>query len=168
MQDLLNTPDAPSLESQEVFPLYFRKLHGRAHSLGEQFDEWLAKNARSCQFQFREAAAEFRMIDEGATPVVVRYGENAELLERLRTAGPKRDVMRSLQRFVVTVPKGMVVRLKEVGCVEEMHSGVFVQTLDSFYSEEFGLCIIKTHLGKIQVISGKKRMSVAAGQCFHK
>lgn len=144
--DLLNMTDAPSLESAEVFPLYFRKLQKRAHSLGEEFDAWLSKDMCACQFQFREAATAFKMIGDGSVPVVVRYGGNGKLVEQLRIAGPNRLIMRKLQRYTVTVAPRTLDDLRKKGFVEEKHPGVYVQTADSLYSDEFGLDIFREGL----------------------
>lgn len=141
--DLLAASERPSFDSPDVFPVYFGKLQSRVHSMGEAFDELLVKGARFFRFQFREAAAKFKMVGVETVPIIVRYGGNDALIERLRVVGPKRDVMRGLQRYVVTVQKGMVAKLKEAGGIEEMHPGVFVQALDSFYSEAFGLDVFR-------------------------
>ncbi len=144
--DLLNMKDTPALESAEVFPLYFQKLQSRAHTLGEEFGDWLVKDAPSCQFQFREAAEAFKMIDAGSVPVLVRYGGDGPLIEELRKAGPKRMIMRKLQRYTVTVPQGLIHDLLQKGFIEEMHPGVYVQTLESLYSDAFGLDIYRESL----------------------
>ena len=94
----------------------------------------------------REVAAAFRMIDEASAPVVVRYGGNEKLIEQLRVVGPKRPIMRRLQRYTVNVPQRTLGDLSQKGFVEEMHPGVHVQTLDSLYSEAFGLDIFREAL----------------------
>ena len=144
--DVLRREDRPSLDAPEIYPLYYERLQSRAHTLGEEFAGWLARDARSCQFQFREAAAAFRMIDEASAPVVVRYGGNEKLIEQLRVVGPKRPIMRRLQRYTVNVPQRTLGDLSQKGFVEEMHPGVHVQTLDSLYSEAFGLDIFREAL----------------------
>lgn len=144
--DLLHMEARPALDAPEAFPLYYAKLQARAHTLGEEFDGWLVQNAHALQFQFREAAAAFRMIGDDAVPVIVRYGDNGKLIDRLHVVGPKRLVMRRLQRFTVTVPQGMLGDLLERGFVEEMHPGVYVQTMDSLYTESFGLDVFRAAL----------------------
>ena len=144
--DVLRREDRPSLDAPEIYPLYYERLQSRAHTLGEEFAGWLARDARSCQFQFREAAAAFRMIDEASAPVVVRYGGNEKLIEQLRVVGPKRPILRRLQRYTVNVPQRTLGGSSQKGFVEEMHPGVHVQTLDSLYSEAFGLDIFREAL----------------------
>ena len=86
------------------------------------------------------------MIDDVSVPVVVRYGGNERVIEQLRIVGPKRLVMRRLQRFSVNVPHGMIDELMRRGFIEEMHPGVYVQTVDSLYSDLFGLDIFREGL----------------------
>ena len=152
MMDVLHLEGCPSFDSAEVFPLYFQKLQSRAHSMGEEFADWLYRNARDVQFQFREAAAAFKMIGDESTPIVVRHGGNGALIEQLRIVGPKRTIMRKLQRFTVSVPRGIVPKLIERGFVEEMHPGLFVQTLDSVYSEDFGMDVFREGLTGAETI----------------
>lgn len=150
--DLLNMEDRPPLDAPEAFPLYYAKLQARAHSLGAEFDGWLVQNARALQFQFREAAAAFRMIGDDMVSVIVRDGDNGKLIDQLRVVGPKRLVMRRLQRFTVSVPQGSVRDLLQKGFIEEMHPGVYVQTLESLYSESFGLDIFREALTSEETI----------------
>ena len=88
------------------------------------------------------------MIDGAAqVSVVVRYGKSDALIESLRAVGPKRDIMRRLQRFTVSVPRGSLNALLEKGLVEELRvppcqetpSGIFVQTASSAYRDDIGL-----------------------------
>ena len=60
--------------------------------------------------------------------------------------------MRKLQRFTVSVPRGIVPKLIERGFVEEMHPGLFVQTLDSVYSEDFGMDVFREGLTGAETI----------------
>ncbi len=141
MRDLLAIADRPSFDSPEIYPLYFEKLHARAHKMGEEFSDLLYRDARDFQFQFREAAKKFQMIKDECAAVIVRYGENKNLIDALRAVGPKREIMRKLQRYTVNVPRKMTADLLAKGFIEEMHPGVFVQTIDSLYSDRFGLDI---------------------------
>lgn len=86
------------------------------------------------------------MIGDDAVAVIVRYGDNGKLIDQLHAVGPKRLVMRRLQRFTVTMPQGMLGDLLERGFVAEMHPGVYVQTMDSLYTESFGLDVFRAAL----------------------
>jgi len=134
-----------NVESPESYPLFFKAFYSAQNDLGTAFEGWLTKDARDFQFQFREAATAFRMIDDRASAaVIVRYGGNDPLIRALLAVGPKRDIMRHLQRFTVTIPRPALTALRGKGFVEEPHSGVYVQAdLPSLYSEVFGLDVCR-------------------------
>jgi CRISPR-associated endonuclease/helicase Cas3 len=67
--------------------------------------------------------------------------------------GPKRDIMRRLQRFTVTVPRSTLDALRKKGFVEEPHPGIYLQTLPSLYSDVFGLDIYRDDLAPEDLIS---------------
>jgi CRISPR-associated endonuclease/helicase Cas3 len=142
-------------ESPTSYPQFFKVFYSaqKQNDLGKVFEGWLTKDARDFQFQFREAAEAFRMIDDQASAaVIVRYGGNEPLIRSLLAVGPKRDIMRRLQRFTVTVPRRTLADLIEKGFVEEPHPGVFVQTMPSLYSEVFGLDLCRDGLAPEDLI----------------
>ena len=156
LADLLDRPEGVDPDDSRSFPDYFAALHRRVNDLGTSFERTLGvhvpgdfRNGTVCsrpapmQYQFREAAAAFKMIPDSSVSVLVRYGGNDELLNTLRIVGPKRNIMRRLQRYAVGVPRSAASSLRERGFVEEMHPGVFVQTLPSLYSEVFGFDLFR-------------------------
>ena len=150
LSDLLDRPGGVDPDDARSFPDYFHALHRRAQDLGTSFERLLgvpvpsefrngpANRPGPMQYQFREAAAAFQMIPDQSVSILVRYGGNDALLNELRVAGPHRTLMRRLQRYAVGVPRGALPSLIERGFVEEMHPGIFVQTLTSLYSDVFG------------------------------
>ena len=150
LSDLLDRPGGVDPDDARSFPDYFRALHRRAQDLGASFERLLgvpvppefrngpANRPEPMHYQFREAAAAFRMIPDASVSILVRYGGNDALLDELRAAGPHRLLMRRLQRYAVGVPRGSLPSLLERGFVEEMHPGIFVQTMPSLYSDVFG------------------------------
>ena len=160
MSDLLACPGGVDADDANSYPKYFKSLHDRANDMGLAFEKWLGvhvpneflvgirQRADPMQYQFREAAAAFKMIDGAAqVPIIVRYGRSDALIESLRAVGPKRDIMRRLQRYTVNVPRGLLCNLLEKGMIEEMrvpsrheeHSGLYVQTMPSAYRDDIGL-----------------------------
>ena len=159
MSDLLERSYGVDVDDARSYPDYFKALHARANDLGSVFESLLgvpvpkefrngtAHRPDPIQYQFREAAAAFKMID-GATQVaiIVRYGNNDSLIDSLREVGPKRDIMRRLQRYAVNVPRSYISGLLEKGMIEELRvpphpeeaSGIYVQTMPSAYREDVG------------------------------
>ena len=159
MHDLLTGPGGVDADDANSYPRYFKAVHGRANDMGVAFEKWLGvpvpkellagtrQRAEPLHYQFREAASAFKMIDGARqVPIIVRYGGNDALIDSLRAVGPKRDIMRRLQRYTVSVPRGCLGDLLEKGMIEEMrvpprheeHSGLYVQTAPSAYREDIG------------------------------
>ena len=159
LADLLARPHGVDMDETAVYPEFFSALQSRANDSGQVFSRMLGvyipeefrngvmSPAEPLQYQFREAAAAFQMIDGASqVPVIVRYGGNEELVNLLYEIGPKRFLMRKLQRFVVNVPRARISELREKGMIVELTvpggkenpSGVFVQTAPSAYREDIG------------------------------
>ena len=132
-----------NLEAPDAFPDFFRLYYGQQHDMGTSVQSFLhGTEERQGHFQFREAAKTFRMIDDTLfVPVLVRYDGSETLIERLRLAGPHRDVLRPLQRYSVNVPRRAFGAMLSNGAVEEVghDTGIYAQTMPSLYSEKFGL-----------------------------
>lgn len=131
----------------ESFTRYFNLFYASLNSLGaDEFHDLLVKDVNpGLHFQFRTAAEKFQLIDDAASrPVIVRYGNSEKYIERLRFAGPTREIMRRLQRYTVSVSVRQIQRMRDAGKLEELHfggkpSGILVQTLPRLYSEITGL-----------------------------
>ncbi len=167
MRDLLDRPCGVDADDAKAFPDYFHALHRRVQDLGTPFERTLgvpvpvdyrngtvASYAECMKYQFREAANAFQMIDDASVSVIVRYGDAGKCIDSLRAVGPKKMIMRQLQRYTVNVPRGKCIKLIEKGLVEELpvpprldsHSGIFVQTMPSAYSDVFGLDLFRDGL----------------------
>ena len=137
-----------NVESPDSYPEFFSRFYSAQNDLGTAFKDWLTKDARDFHFQFREAAQAFKIIDDQeSASVIVRYGDNDALLRSLYAVGPKRDIMRRLQRYTVNVPRRTLAGMRIKGFVEEPHPGIFVQTqLPSLYNENYGLDLYRDDL----------------------
>ena len=137
--------DGFDVESPANYPKFFERFYSAMNDLGSVFADWLIKDARNFQFQFREAAAAFRMIDDKASAtVIVRYGGNDALIKSLLAVGPKRDIMRRLQRHTVNIPHNTLMQLLDKGFIEKFHPGIYVQAdMASLYSKTFGLDVYR-------------------------
>lgn len=133
-------PDAPT-----SFSRFFEQFYASVNDHGETWlMEKLVRDVNpDGNVQFRTAGEEFRMIKDASVPVVVRYADNDKLIERLRFAGPTREIMRALQRYTVTVSPKVAFRLEHEGFVEKLHDGILVQTDTKLYNETVGLDIYR-------------------------
>ena len=95
--------------------------------------------------QFRSAAEAFKLIDDAdQATVVVRHAphreELAQWLAMLERDGPKRWVMRKLQRHTVTIPQRMADKMLAQGSLTLPIPGLYVQAdTDNLYDPQLGL-----------------------------
>lgn len=140
MKDMLGIdPDDPA-----SFPEYFNSYYSKFDDLGKIFSEMLVKKAQYCSFQFRTADEKFSMIDDKTSrPLIVLYNntETADTICALREIGPKRDIMRKLQRYTVNIPVRIMDKFVNDGMVEELekYPGIFIQCRTSLYHPQFGV-----------------------------
>jgi CRISPR-associated endonuclease/helicase Cas3 len=120
---------------------YFQKLYSQVN-LDEQGIGDLLKSGDELEVQFRAAAAKFKLVDEsGYQPVFVTYNDEAAgLLYQLEKEGPKRWMMRKLQRFVVTLPPYQFGKMLNRHDVRELWPGMFALA-GALYNAELGVLV---------------------------
>lgn len=140
-------PDRP-----EIFTRYFQLFYSRLNDTGNQFHDLLIKDVNpDLYFQFRTAAARFRLIDDEAQQaVIVRYKGSQKWLDRLRFGGPTREIMRALQRYTVNLPRRMASAMLANGWLEELAPlkapGIIALSTLNLYDHQIGLDVYKAHL----------------------
>lgn len=132
---------SPGFDPQrpEVYYRYFEHLYS---SLNDDGSEWLKNNLMPDRLDFalnlRTAGNEFKVIDDrDREPVLVSYASNSPLLEKLRADGPKRDLLRRLQRFTVSLSRHDAASARENGLLEELYPGFWLWRGN--YDPVFGL-----------------------------
>jgi len=104
-------PDFEDLLSPAAVQKYF-ELHYWKHRGENNWDKTNDQGVMRCfplpvrgfEFDFRTASERFRFIEEQGETVFVPYGiQGQKLIERLRTEGPDRHLLRRLQRYSVTL-----------------------------------------------------------------
>lgn len=129
-----------------LYPDYFRRLYSQ--DLDKKRICEALKVGRDGDVRFRDAAEDFRLIDDkdGAT-VIVRYRSNTAkedigaLIGKLEAEGPQRWLMRKLQRYSVTIYRHdaeRMLRQGDIRCVERC-PGLYVQASDVLYDDRLGL-----------------------------
>lgn len=120
---------------------YFEKLYAQTN-LDEQRIGDLLKAGDELEVQFRSAAAKFNLVDEsGYQPIFVPYGEEcARLLERLEKDGPKRWLMRKLQRYSVNLPQYQFKKIREPYDMRQVWTGIFALS-EALYHADLGVAL---------------------------
>ncbi len=126
------------------FQTYFEHFYARAESRDKHgIVDLLAQNARELKIQFRTAAQRFRLIDDDGAAVLVTYGAGEKLIQQLKIIGPKRDLMRKLQRHTVSVREQVKKRLVQSGDIRELANlpGIYEQITPGLYDQKLGLLV---------------------------
>jgi CRISPR-associated endonuclease/helicase Cas3 len=125
------------LEDPGVYEAYFRQLY-HLSELDAQGIQPLRQ--KLC---FDTVARKVRLIDSGATPVIVPWGMAGERLDALRRHGPDRLRLRALQPFVVNLFATSVSQLRNAGALEEIADGILALSpaFHGIYDPRFGLLL---------------------------
>ena len=130
--------------ARALFDRYFKEFY---HSLDLDRHGIVAKlkvEPRTLATQFRTAAEAFRLIDDkDQATVVVRYAEKREEIEKLlgvlASEGPKRWLMRKLQRHTVSIQKRVAEKMLEQGSLTLPMPGLYVQVdAENLYDSMLG------------------------------
>lgn len=132
------TADVVSLEQ---FTKYFQELYWLQ---GERLDQHgildYLKDGE-LRFSYRTVARKFKMIDDTKQmPVVVAYGDGAQLIDELSKRPLDRNLMRKLQRFIVNLPRYLHEKLVTEGSIRLIHPGIYVQGHIAMYDDKTGFC----------------------------
>ena len=144
---------ARELFSQHADPLaptaieaYFHQHYWKSADLldGHQIHSLMTVELSSAQqktdFQFREIAQRFRMIEQSELPILVPYGSKAEkLLCDLRDGHLPYVSHRQLQPYLVSVPERNLRALEAEGTIRKHDSGVWLLMRDEAYDLVRGL-----------------------------
>ena len=145
-RELCSLPDFDPHQPFE-FTRYFGLFYGKVNDTGSKYYDWLVRNVNpNIDIHFRTAAQEFQFIDDQAQrPVFVRFQDNDALLRQFVAVGPKRDIMRKLQRYTVNIPVRLAAKMLADGLLMETTTwpGFLLQAMPSLYDNTIGLNIYR-------------------------
>ena len=131
--------------ARALFATYFRDFYSKVELDSKGVCKLLAVESKTLGVQFRSAAEAFRLIDdEDSATVVVRYAPHREELEKwlatLASEGPKRWLMRKLQRYTVSIHQRVADKMLMQGDLTLPMPGLYVQKqADNLYDPNLGL-----------------------------
>jgi len=131
-------PLAPSTFEKYFQHFYLSEPNWDKHDM----HSLLVRDASRMEIQFRTAAEKFRYVDDAdSRPILVWWDDSRGLIGKLKKEGPKRWLMRKLQRYAVNLPRRVLDRLVETGEVREVWPGIFAQNVDTLYHPHLGVVI---------------------------
>ena len=134
--------------ARSLFECYFKKLYYDCDLDAKGIRKLLTMD-KELAVSFRTAADRFQLIDDADTAVVVvRYSVRKDEIEKLLTSlasvGPKRQLMRQLQRYTVTIHQRVATRMLEEGSLTLLPAvpGLYAQIdVEGLYDDIRGLHI---------------------------
>ncbi len=131
--------------ARKLFAQYFKEFYYSVDLDGKKVCPMLKVEPKTLSVLFRSAAEAFRLIeDEDMAMVVVRYAHAKDdmdkLLATLQAEGPKRWLMRKLQRYTVSIRKRVADQMLAQGSLTLPMPGLYVQVdASGLYHEKLGL-----------------------------
>jgi CRISPR-associated endonuclease/helicase Cas3 len=140
LRNFNQTEFTPSLYSE-----YFKYLYSNLNSFDNaDFLNHLVRNAKDFEFQFKEFADKFNLIDDKKQiSIIVWYKKSKKLINELKFGGVSKDLLRKLQRYVVNIPIYSFNKIRKSNYIEEINS-YWVQSDDNLYRPGLGLMIDET------------------------
>jgi CRISPR-associated endonuclease/helicase Cas3 len=139
-------PDiGPNPLSPSTLRRYFERLHYRTATDAHGILKLLTPDSSQLDnIQFRSAAAAFQMIEQSTQPIITPWCQPGTdespvygWLAKLRTENAPRWIYRHLQRYTITVPEPLALRMQDEGYVTP-ESGQWLLNL-KYYDPKRGL-----------------------------
>jgi CRISPR-associated endonuclease/helicase Cas3 len=141
-----------NLLTPELFKTYFERYYSKVGKDGldkNGIHDLLTTDAGDWHIQFRSAAEKFQMIEEdGSVAVIVPYvnpsdasRDSRPLISMLRSGKLDRWLLRSLQRFTVSVRNFEFQALSKAGDIETLAPGIWVLKNETAYRPDIGLLV---------------------------
>lgn len=132
-----NLPKDSDWLNPETMIRYFIQLYSRT----DTFDKAnIATHLyKPCDFAFKTAAKEFKLINDNCQTIIVNYGDSMELVQELRERGPSYGLIKRLNQYSVNMREKDFEQLKGSGLVEEIVEGMYVLPDREQYNEKVGL-----------------------------
>ncbi len=125
------------------FNTYFSQLYWKANSLDAHgIADLLRARDDLSEIQFRTAGRLFQLIDDqNQTQILVPYDEGDKWIRMLASDGPKRWLLRKLQRYCVNIYNRDFEHMQKRGSVELVSPGIYALSSRVEYSDNLGLLI---------------------------
>lgn len=140
--------------SPQAIKSYFEELYNfegeEGLDINNIFKE-MEKGAEGCNFNFnfKQIAGKFKLIDESTVPVIIGIDKNAEdLINKLRYIDEYKVILRAIQPYTVNVYENEFNKMYGAGMVNVIDDGIYVLKDINMYKEETGLeFTIETGMG---------------------
>jgi len=131
--------------SPQAIKAYFEELYmfkgGMGLDINNVFNE-MEKGAEdfNFNFNFKQVAEKFKLIDENTIPVIVDIDDKSkELINKLRFADEYKKTLRAIQPYIVNVYENEFMKMFGANLLDVIKEGIYVLRDTSKYKENTGL-----------------------------
>lgn len=131
--------------SPEAIKSYFEELYDfegeEGLDINSIFKE-LEKGAEGCNFNFnfKQVASKFRLIDENTIPIIIGIDKNAEqLINKLHFIDEYKSILRAVQPYTVNVYETEFNKMEGANMIEVINDGIYVLKDTNMYDKNTGL-----------------------------
>lgn len=145
-KNIVGNPDWFAPETMEK---YFEQLYSRS----DTFDKAEIKRClnKPCDFSFKEAHENFRLIDDNGTTIYVNYGDCIEIIAQIKSEGLNPYLAKKLNQYGVTIKERDFKALLQYGAIKEELEGIYFLHERAQYHETIGLTLDNHWLEEILI-----------------
>lgn len=123
--------------SPQAMTTYFQQLYSRIQTFDKKDIKYHLY--KMDELMFETASAEFHLIDDNTTPVIVNWKDSLSLVEQLKAGGPSYSLMKRLSQYSVNLRKHDFDQILKNGIVEEIYDGIYIISGKNQYDKDVGL-----------------------------
>ena len=136
---LKNMVEVKDWFAPETMIKYFYQLFSRTPSFDKKnIKEYLYDPRGLC---FKQAAQEFKLINDNGINVIVNYDNSSRLVNELISNGISYHLMRKLGQYTVSVHEKDFIKLNQSGLITEIAEGIYYIPDEKQYDDKVGLTL---------------------------
>lgn len=131
--------------SPEAIEAYFEELYDFEGEAGldiHSIFKTMENGAEGCNFNFnfKEVAGQFKLIEENTVPIIIGWDEKAEeLIHKLRYVSEYKGILRAIQPYSVNIYENEFNAMNGAGLIEIVDDGIYILRDIKKYNEKTGL-----------------------------
>ncbi|MDD4834133.1 MAG: CRISPR-associated helicase Cas3' [Lutispora sp.] len=131
--------------SPQAIQHYFEELYDFEGEEGldiKNIYKEMERGAEGCNFNFnfKQVAEKFKLIDENTIPIIVEFDDNSkELVRKLHYIDEYKSILRAIQPYVVNVYENEFNKMQGANMIEVINEGIYVLKEINKYKKDTGL-----------------------------
>ena len=143
-------PKDCDLLAPDTMTQYFNQLYSRCNSFDKKDIYKLL--GKPLEMSFKQAAQEFRLIEDNGVTIYVNYGQCANYMEQIRNMGVSYNIIKRISDYSVTIHENDYKKLREMGVISDICENIHYIEHTKQYHEKTGIVIDNVWLEEILTI----------------